>query len=50
MTKEISLNIRRKRMDYLENGTRALVIHLKKKKIDVYFTPYKKHKFQMFKR
>lgn len=49
MTVEISLNISRERMNYLVNGARALVIHLEKK-LGVYFTPYRIHKFQAFKR
>lgn len=47
MTEEIALNISRKRINYFVNGTRIFTWG---KKSDVYFTPSRKHKTQVFKR
>lgn len=47
MTEEMALNISRKRVNYFVNGTRIFTWG---KKSDVYFTPSRKHKFQVFKR
>lgn len=47
MTEELPLNISRERMNYFVTCTR---IFTGEKKSDVYFTPCRKHKFQVFKR